>query len=138
MQVQDVMTNGCQTCAKDDTIRDAAKVMASENIGILPIAENNRLVGILTDRDIVARTLASGKDVDEAKADGCMTDEVLYCFNDQDTDEVAQNMGDRQIRRMPVVNRNKELVGMVSLGDLSSRGAGDAAGVALSDVSEPR
>ena len=108
MQVQDVMTNGCQTCAKDDTIRDAAKVMAS------------------------------GKDVDKAKADGCMTDEVLYCFDDQDTDEVAQNMGDRQIRRMPVVNRNKELVGMVSLGDLSSRGAGDAAGVALSEVSEPR
>lgn len=137
MKVQDVMTSGCRTCGRDDTIRQAAEAMASENIGVLPIAENDRLVGMLTDRDIVVRGLADGHDIDQAKAGEFMTDKVLYCYEDQDTDEVAGNMGDLQVRRLPVINRDKKLVGIVSLGDLSHRGATDAAGVALSDVSAP-
>ena len=138
MKVQDVMTSGCTTCAKDDTIRQAAKTMASSGIGILPVAENDRLIGMLSDRDIVARTLANDMNVDEATVDGCMSSDVFYCYDDQDTDEVAQNMGQQQVRRLPVVNRDKTLVGMVSLGDLSTRGAGDAAGVALSDIAQSR
>lgn len=138
MKVQELMTAGCRTCSREDSLREAAKTMAADGVGILPIADDDRMVGMLTDRDIVTRAVAEGRDIDQSKAGDFMSDEVLYCFEDQDTDEVADSMGKLQVRRLPVVNRDKKLVGMISLGDLSNRGATEAAGVALSEVSAPR
>ena len=137
MQINQVMTPRCRTCNPSDSLRQAAQYMAQDDIGVLPIAKDDYLVGMLTDRDIVTRGLASPRDINEFKTGDLMSDQVLYCYDDQKTDEVARNMGELQIRRMPVVNREKQLVGMVSLGDLASRGADDAAGEALTDISEP-
>lgn len=137
MQINQIMTPRCKTCSPADSLHQAAQYMAQEGIGVLPVAEDNHLIGMLTDRDIVTRGLASQRDISEFNAGDLMSDEVLYCYDDQETHEVARNMGELQIRRMPVVNREKQLVGMVSLGDLASRGADEAAGDALTDISEP-
>lgn len=137
MNVSEVMTPRCKTCGQDDSIADAAKAMATSEIGVLPIENGDKLVGVLTDRDIVTRSVALGRDADSTKVQDVMSGQVFYCFDDQSADEVAENMGKMRVRRLPVVNRKKELVGMVSLGDLASRGAADAAGTALSRVSAP-
>jgi CBS domain-containing protein len=100
------------------------------------VGENDRLVGMITDRDIAVRAVAHGKDpltpVREA-----MSLEVKYCFDDEDTSEIARNMGDLQVRRLPVVNREKRLVGILSLGDLATKDAGRRAGAALSNIAQP-
>jgi len=92
---------------------------------------------MVTDRDIVVRTIALGKDPAKTPVREAMSDQVLYCFEDQSTEEVSANMGENQVRRLPVVNRDKRLVGIVALGDLSSRGATKEAGSALGEISEP-
>jgi CBS domain-containing protein len=93
--------------------------MRDGDFGILPIEENDRLVGVITDRDIAVRGVAEGLDPNKVKISQIMTDRVLYCFEDQSLDEVAQNLGENRIRRLPVLNREKRLVGILSLGDLA-------------------
>jgi CBS domain-containing protein len=127
------MTRDVRTISPSSTLREAARLMADIDAGSLPVAENDRLVGMLTDRDIAVRAVAAGKGPDTTVGEA-MSPEVLYCFDDQDVDEVCENMSDQQVRRLPVVNREKKLVGIVSLGDLANAGETDAAGEALEGI----
>jgi len=111
------MTRDVRVSNPDQTIQDAAKMMTDVDAGVLPVGESDRLVGMITDRDIAVRAVALGKGP-KTPVREVMTSDVKYCFDDQDTEEVAQNMGDLQVRRLPVVNRDKRLVGVLSLGDL--------------------
>lgn len=111
-------------------------MMAAIDTGVLPVAENDRLVGMLTDRDVAIRAVAQGKGPD-TRVREIMSPEVCYCFADQELDEVAANMADIKVRRLPVVDRNKRLVGIVSLGDMSLAGADGPSGSAFRAISEP-
>jgi CBS domain-containing protein len=118
------------------SISDAAKLMAKIDAGILPVGENDRLVGMITDRDIAIRAVAEGKPP-TTKVRDIMSEEVLYCFDDQDLEEVAQNMSQMKVRRMPVVNREKRLVGIISLGDLARNEDTGTTGETVSNISQP-
>lgn len=135
MLVREVMTPGCYYCSKTSDLATVAKAMASEDIGIVPVEENDRMIGMITDRDLVIRGIAMDKDPARTAAAEVMSDKVYYCFDDQSAEEAAQSMSEKQVRRLPVVNRDKRLVGMVSLGDLASQGAPSQAGSALLGVS---
>jgi len=130
------MTRDVRVANADETIRQAARLMASLDAGALPVGENDRLVGMITDRDIAIRGVAEGKSPD-TKVRDVMTAEVKYCFDDQDIGDVTRNMGDLQVRRLPVVNRDKRLVGILSLGDAAVTTGDGAAGEALSSISQP-
>jgi len=136
MKVSDAMSHDVQMASPKQSIQDAAKMMAKIDAGVLPVAENDRLVGVLTDRDIAIRAVAEGKSP-ATKVRDVMTDEVLYCFDDQDLEEVAQNMAEMKVRRMPVVNRDKHLVGIISLGDLARNEDAGTTGEAISTISQP-
>ena len=137
MKIREVMSSDVRTASPDETIRQVARLMADIDAGAVPVGENDRLVGMITDRDIAVRAVAQGKGPD-AKVREVMTEEVQYCFEDEDLDEVARNMGEIQVHRLPVVNRDKRLVGIVSLGDIARRDArGNTTGEALSGISRP-
>lgn len=136
MQISDVMTDTVSYVPPTATIKEAARIMRDDDIGILPIAENDRLIGMVTDRDIVVRGMADGKDPDAMHVRDVMSDHVLYCYLDQSAEAVAANMAENQIRRLPVLNRDKRLIGIVSLGDLSAHHVREA-GHALEEISEP-
>jgi len=135
MRVSECMTRDVQLASPSQTIRDAAKLMASIDSGILPVRDNDRLVGMITDRDIAIRAIAEGKGPN-ATVGEVMSREVKYCFDDDDVDDVLQNMGDIQVRRLPVMNHDKRLVGIVSLGDLAKSCDRAETGEALSHVSQ--
>ena len=136
MKVCDCMSRDVQIASPNQSIREAAQMMASLDAGVLPVAQNDRLVGMITDRDIAIRGVAEGKGPD-ARIREVMSTDVKYCFDDEEVDDVLQNMGEIQVRRLPVVNRNKRLVGIVSLGDLASTGETARAGKALGGISQP-
>lgn len=136
MQIREVMTEKIDLVNPTTTLAEAARKMREDDVGALPVGEGDSLVGMITDRDITVRAIAEGKDPAATTVRDAMSDQVLYCFEDQSTEEVAANMGRRQIRRLPVVNRDKRLVGIVSLGDLSAGGANKEAGEALGLISE--
>lgn len=136
MQIKDAMTRDVRTIAPDISLREAARTMGEIDAGLLPVAEADRLVGVLTDRDIAVRAIAAGLGPD-ARVREAMSDQVRYCFDDQDSDEVCRNMGEQQVRRLPVVDRNKRLVGIVSLADLARNGAADECGAALGQITRP-
>lgn len=118
MKVSKFMTRDVELVTPTQTIRDAAQRMANLDAGALPVQENDRLVGMITDRDIAVRAVAQGKSPDTPVGD-VMSREVLYCFDDQEVKDIARNMGEVKVRRLPVVNRDKRLVGIISLGDLA-------------------
>lgn len=134
MKIRDVMTRTAELANPDDTLRRAAQMMKECDCGVLPVAEGDRLVGMITDRDIAIRGLADGKGPD-TKVSQVMTQEVMYCFDDEDIQHVCQNMADIQVRRLPVVNRDKRLVGIVSLSDLAKKEANAAK--ALRGIARP-
>jgi len=137
MKVSDCMTRDVRLAAPEQTLREAASLMAELDVGVLPVGENERLVGMITDRDIAVRGVACGRGPD-ATVREVMTDNVKYCFADQTLEEVSRNMGDIQVRRLPVVDREKRLVGIISLSDIANGdGAVDEAGEALRDISQP-
>jgi CBS domain-containing protein len=137
MKVKDAMTRDVRMTRPDQRIRDAALLMAELDIGVLPVEENDRLVGMITDRDIAVRAVADGRGPDTPIRE-VMTREVLYCFDDQSVDEVSHNMADLRVRRMPVMDRRKRLVGIISIGDLAQyEQALDEAGEALGGISRP-
>src|ERR671923_2950761 len=107
MRVSDAMTREVRVATPGQSIREVAKIMAEIDAGSLPVGENDRLVGMITDRDIAIRAVAEGKGPDTPVRDVMSTEQVLYCYDDQDLAEVAKNMGDQQVRRLPVVNREK-------------------------------
>ncbi|WP_148715385.1 CBS domain-containing protein [Chitinolyticbacter meiyuanensis] len=135
MQVADVMTRNVQVIFPETPIEEAARLMAECNCGALPVGDGQRLIGMVTDRDIVTRAVAcglgSGTPVHQV-----MSIEVKYCFEDELLEHVAHNMGDIQVRRLPVLNRSKQLVGIIALGDIAL--AQDRAGVsaAMRHISE--
>ena len=135
MKVSDAMTRNVQLASPDQSIEAAAKIMADIDAGVLPVGENDRLVGMVTDRDIAIRAVAAGKGPQTPVRD-VMSADVKYCFEDDDTEQVARNMGDQQVRRLPVVNREKRLVGILSLGDMTAGGDGRSAGEALAEISQ--
>ncbi|HEY7377827.1 MAG TPA: CBS domain-containing protein [Steroidobacteraceae bacterium] len=129
------MTRKVSFVDPDMRIPEIARRMRDEDIGSVPVAENEKLIGIVTDRDIVVRTLADGQDARETTARQVMSPKILYCFEDDTVDDALKNMGDNQVRRLPVITREKRLVGVVSLGDLS-KAAQTKAGGALKDISQ--
>src|SRR6266446_2140051 len=135
MKVSEAMTRDVRVASPDETIRQAAKTMATLDAGVLPVGENDHLIGMITDRDIAIRGIAQGKGP-KAKVRDVMTEDVKYCFDDQEVEEVTRNMADIQVRRLPVLNRDKRLVGILSLGDIALSDGGSAGG-ALSGISKP-
>ena len=120
MQIRDVMCRDAKLTHPDDTLQQAAQLMKECDCGILPVADGDHLVGMITDRDMAIRAIAQGKGADCAVRD-CMTQEVKYCFEDENAQHICQNMADIQVRRLPVMSRDKRLVGIVSLGDLARK-----------------
>src|ERR671930_45334 len=125
MQLKDVMTPAVEVIAPEASIYEAAEKMSHLDIGPLPVCDGERLVGMLTDRDIAVRAVAEGRDPTTTPVREVMTEKVFYCFDDDDAEHAAQIMRNAQIRRLVVVNRDKRLVGIVSLGDLALRDTED-------------
>ena len=139
MRVAEIMTRDVEIVNPDDTLQTAAKMMGEINAGALPVGANNRLIGMITDRDIAVRAVGEGLDPRQSKVGEVMTAEVHYCFEDEDTDSVSVKMADLRVRRLPVLNREKRLVGIVALGDLAVEDQdGDTARKALKGVSQPQ
>jgi CBS domain-containing protein len=137
MRVNEVMSRDVKVASPTDTLQQVAKLMADLDAGAIPVAENDRLVGMVTDRDIAIRGDAKGCDPKRTPVREVMTAEkVKYCFEDEEVEQVAQNMAEQQIRRLPVLNRDKRLIGIVSLGDISTGAKAAIAGDALRGVSE--
>ena len=136
MKISKCMTRDVQLANPTQTIQEAAQMMAEIDAGVLPIGQDDRLVGMITDRDITIRAVAQGKSPDTLIRE-VMSSEVLYCFDDQELEDVARNMADIKVRRLPVLNRNKHLVGIVSLGDLSRKEDAQVTAKAVSNISKP-
>jgi CBS domain-containing protein len=136
MKVSECMTRDVCIVDPEQPVRMAAKAMAELDAGALPVGENDRLVGMITDRDIAIRAVAQGKGAD-CKIRDAMTPEIRYCFDDEEVEHVLETMGDNRIRRLPVLSRNKRLVGIVSIGDLSLDAPHRHLGQAVSRVSQP-
>ena len=136
MKIGELMTPEVEVIKPGDTLHTAAKMMDDLNAGVLPVGENDRLVGMITDRDITIRAVAKGRDPDKTAVREAMSAEVRYCFDDDDAEAVAQKMGSWQVRRLPVLNRDKRLVGIVSLGDLVIGGAEEPGKEALKEISK--
>jgi CBS domain-containing protein len=136
MIVRKAMTNDVCMIGPRQTIREAAGLMAQRDIGALPVADGDRLVGMITDRDIAVRAVAEGLAPDTTVRE-VMSQEVLYCFEDEDLDHVARNMGDVKVRRLPVLSRDKRLVGIVSLGDVARHEDDSTTGDAVAQISAP-
>ncbi|HEX5688207.1 MAG TPA: CBS domain-containing protein [Ideonella sp.] len=136
MRVREAMTSDVLLVDPGQTIREAARLMAEHDIGALPVGQGDRLVGMITDRDMAVRALAQGQGPD-TKVSEVMSREVLYCFDDDDLNSVANNMSDIRVRRLPVVDRDKRLVGIVSIGDVAAREGARQVGKAIAGISAP-
>jgi CBS domain-containing protein len=137
MLVREVMTREVECVAPDATLQEAARKMRDLDVGPLPVCDNDRLAGMITDRDIAVRVAALGKDPRETKVRDAMTGDVEYCFDDEEVEQVARRMGELKLRRLPVMNRHKRLVGLVSLGDVAFQAGAGKGAEALQRVSRP-
>ena len=139
MQVSKVMTRDAECVRPDNSLQEAARKMRDLDVGPMPVCgDNDRLVGMLTDRDIAVRAVADGQDTRTTQVREVMTPDIIYCFEDQDVTEAARLMKENQVRRLVVLNRDKRLVGIVSLGDLAvETGDEQLAGNTLEAVSDP-
>jgi CBS domain-containing protein len=138
MQVKNVMTRGAECINPDASVKEAAEKMKALDVGALPICDNDRLAGMITDRDITVRAVAEGRDPSQCKVRDVMSEGIHFCFEDADAEEAARIMRDNQVRRLAVLNRDKRLVGIVSLGDLAVETHDQhLAGKTLEEISEP-
>ena len=137
MKLKEIMTLDVEVIHPDDSLQTAAQKMQDRDIGFLPVCDGDRLVGVVSDRDIIVRVIAEGMDPKAMIGRDLVTAPVIYCFEDQDVDEAARIMQDNQIRRLVILNRDKRLVGVVSLGDLARNRPADRSGEVLQSVSEP-
>lgn len=135
MRVSECMSTGVEIASPDNSIRDVARTMREIDAGCMPVGENDRLVGVITDRDIAIRAIAEGMGP-ETRVRQVMSQDVRWCYEDEEIDEVSEQMAEYKIRRLPVLNREKRLVGMISLGDVSLAD-GSTSGEALKEISEP-
>jgi CBS domain-containing protein len=133
MKIAEVMTRGVELTSPAATVQKAAQAMADEDVGFLPVGDQDRMIGMITDRDIAIRVVAMGRDPKKTTVGDVMTERVLYCFADEDADKAAESMSREKIRRLPIVDRNKRLVGVVSLGDIAQHSSAKA-GKTLSSV----
>jgi CBS domain-containing protein len=138
MRIAEIMTQGPEVITADFNLKDAARKMRELDIGMLPIRSDDRLVGMLTDRDITVRAVAEGRIPGRTRVADVMTKAVVYCFEDQDVADAAKLMQEKQIRRLPVLSRQKRLVGIVSLGDVAVHsGEERIVSATTKEVSEP-
>ena len=136
MKIMEIMTRVPELIDPDTSIRDAAKRMKDEDIGALPVGENDRLIGMVTDRDIAMRGVAEGRAPETTPVRDVMSEKILYCFEDDDIEDAAQCMAEHQVRRLPILNRDKRLTGIVSLADIAQTGD-ECERIAIEGVSEP-
>jgi CBS domain-containing protein len=134
--VSEIMSRDVQVIQPQESLRRAAQQMQELEVGALPVCDGDRLLGMLTDRDITVRGVAAGLDPDSACVSDVMSPDIEFCTADQDTEEVMRVMGDRQVRRLPVIDQDKHLIGIVSLGDLATRQVGHIDN-AVRQISEP-
>lgn len=137
MQVKDVMSTDLEVITPDATIQEAARKMSAVNVGSLPVVDNGQLVGIVTDRDITIRATAEGLTPDQCRVSEVMSTSPDHIFDSDDISDAANVMKTRQVRRLPVLNRDKELVGILSLGDVAVEGNDKLTGDALEGISQP-
>lgn len=138
--VADIMTRGVRTLAPTDSVVQAAQAMDELNVGVIPVCDGDRLVGMVTDRDIVVRGVALGSELGSTKLADVMSAHVRCAKEDDDVDQVLSEMAEAQIRRLPVVDAEKRLVGIVSLGDIAAKGGSSddtEVAMSLSDISSP-
>ena len=135
MKVSKCMTRDVELVRPTQTIREAAQMMADLDAGALPVQQDDRLVGMITDRDIAVRAVAQGKSPETPVRD-VMSPELLYCFDDEEIEDVSRNMGEVKVRRLPVVNRDKRLVGIISIGDLALKEEQTLTGSTLARISK--
>lgn len=136
-QVRDFMTSNPACVSEQDTIRDAAKIMAREDVGVVPVVNGNKIIGLITDRDIVVRLVAEGKDPASAHVNEAMSKNIRSLRENASVNDALQLMRSEQIRRVPVVNNNNELVGIVSIGDIAAdRRQTEQVGKAMEEISE--
>ncbi|HET9459866.1 MAG TPA: CBS domain-containing protein [Sphingomicrobium sp.] len=136
MKVSEVMTRDVQTVRPDSTAQEAASFMLSEDAGSMPVSDGDRLIGMITDRDIAIRGVAKGHGPDTPVRE-LMTDQVISIRADDDVEEAATKMSQAQVRRLPVIDENEKLCGIVSLGDLAREADDECAEEALEGVSQP-
>jgi CBS domain-containing protein len=137
MQVKDIMSKKVTWVGPELTLKKAAKKMVDLDIGCLPVGKDDRLIGMITDRDITCRAVANGRDPAKATVADAMTKGIRYCFDDQDVADAAQLMEKRQIHRLPVLNRKKRMIGMLSLGDLALHAPHELTAEVVEAVSRP-
>lgn len=138
MKIKEVMSTRVATVHADATLRDAAREMRNMDIGVLPVKENDRLVGMITDRDITVRAVAEGKNPDQISVRDAMTSELVSCYEDQNLSEVSRIMQERKVRRIVVLDRQQQLVGIASMGDLTIQSENEQmGGEMLQSVSRP-
>jgi CBS domain-containing protein len=135
MKVADAMSRDVRVADPNQSLCEVACSMAQLDAGAMPVGENDRLVGMITDRDIAVRAVAAGKDP-QTPVREVMTADVKYCFEDEDLNHVAKNMAEQRVRRLPVVNYDKRLVGIISVGDIALKQGQKAAGKAVQGISQ--
>lgn len=133
--IRDVMTSDPSTVGRDENIRRAAQIMKDQDTGVVPVVDGKKIVGMVTDRDIVVRLIAEGRDPSTVKVSDVMTTTVRSVREDASIDDVLTLMTSAEIRRVPVVNRNDEIVGIVSIGDIAKTDADRKVGKAIEDIS---
>jgi len=137
MLVRDVMKSQLEVIDPSQTLAEAAKKMRDANVGSLPVVEDAKLIGMITDRDIVIRCIAEGADPKATPVREAASDDVVHCVVDQSVEDASKIMAAAKVRRLPVIDRDRRLVGIVALGDISREGSSMEAGEALYDISEP-
>ncbi len=135
--VSQVMTRGVRAMSPSDSVVLAAQAMDELNVGVVPVCDGQRLVGLVTDRDITVRGVAQGRADESTRLSDIMSGEVRWCFEDQSVEDVLRDMSTSQIRRLPVVDRQKHLVGMVTLGDIAAKTGEPDVAESLSNISDP-
>jgi CBS domain-containing protein len=136
-QVSEVMTRDVRTLPPTATLQNAAKAMDELDVGAIPVCDGDRLLGVVTDRDIVVRGVAAGCAVDQATLGEVMSESPRWCYEDDSVEDAARTMSEARVRRVPVVDRDRRLVGIVAMADLAAKGGDGAADQALRDVSQP-
>ena len=137
MKLREIMSDHVEVIHPDDSLQTAAEKMRDRDIGFLPVCDGDRLIGVLTDRDLITRALADGLESKAILGRDLVTSPAIYCFDDQSVEEAAKLMHDNQIRRLVVLSRDKQMVGVISLGDLAMTASDKLTGDVLQSVSEP-
>jgi CBS domain-containing protein len=138
MQIKEIMTRDVEVIRPEATLQEAAQKMRDLDVGAIPVCDGRKLQGMLTDRDITIRATAEGANPKERRVQDTMTEDVYYCYENQSVEDVAMIMMDKQVRRIPVVNENRDLIGIVSLGDIAvDHNDDEVSGATLDEISKP-